>query len=141
MSYYLIMFGVAILSFLLAIYNEKKFQKKIEELSNIEEEIKEISIKLERLNNRKKGVKETNKIIFQSPYELMGYDSIIKDCYIHPIVSKRWENLISNSFKYGQEKGLRCTHKRQQNICSKKRNNEAKKYFSVINPSNELMVS
>ncbi|KAF3977500.1 MAG: hypothetical protein HFP77_06525 [Methylococcales symbiont of Iophon sp. n. MRB-2018] len=120
------MISVAILSFFLALYNENKFSKKIEEINSLGEEIKEISVRLERLNNYQKGITETNKIIFQL-YELMDYEAIIKNCYNSPVNNRSLKNLISNSFNYGQKSPIK-PYKRH-------RKPAAEQYFQpLINP-------
>ena len=124
MTYFIIMISVAIFSFFLASYNEKKFSAKTEEINDLGEEIKEISVRLERLNNNQKGITETNKIIFQSPYELMDYEAIIKNCYTPPINNGALKNLISNSFKYGQKSQVKSYKRHRKPV--------AEQYFQPL---------
>jgi hypothetical protein len=143
MSYYLLALIVAIiLSFYLAIRNERKFQNQLDELELFREEIKGFSIRIEKLNKEKTSTKEANKIIFQRTYALMDYNAIINDSYENPVETTiRRSDLIRSSFNYGQEKKSISPYKFHQVSCSKKRGVEAKKYFSLPIDSHELLAS
>ena len=110
MSYYLLVLIIAaVFSFYLAIRNERKFQKKLNELDEFRSEIKEISARLEKLNNRSKISKEKSKIVFHSSYQIMDFNLIKNDDKYSYFCEDELE-LINSYFAYGKEK-LKSKHK------------------------------
>lgn len=131
MTYYLlILIFAAIFSFYLAIRDERKFQKKLNELEDFRNDIESFSVRLEKLNNGKREVKEPNKIIFHSSYELMDYARIKgNNEYITSLCFRDELNLINSSFRYGEEKP-----KLRRNTAKIKRHDKHSEYG--IHPKN-----
>ncbi len=125
MSYYLlILIFAAIFSFYLAIRNERKFQKKLNELECFRGEIRDLSVRLKQLNSRRRNTKEVNKIIFHFPYQLMDYDLIrSNDEFKTKFCFKDELDLINSSFRYGKE-----GHKLNRNIEKTRLNNKLSSY-------------
>ncbi len=104
MSYYLIIIiAAAILSFYLAIYNEKKFQKKLNKIDSLGKEVATISNRLKKLNNNTQSVTgEVDKIFFQQDYGLIDFQHLINRTYRNTSCSNELK-LAIKFFQYGKK--------------------------------------